>query len=69
MNKKIEKILDDFFQPHNPHSISDLERDLNKVLEDRTREITDTIQAKLKRNDNPLLTAGLRYALTIINKG
>jgi len=29
--------------------------------------IEDMIQAKLKRNDNPILKAGLLYALTVIN--
>lgn len=29
--------------------------------------IEDMIQAKLKRNDNPILKAGLTYALTVIN--
>lgn len=39
---------------------------IHSLLEAERAKLIDTIQAKLDRNDNPVLTPGLKYALTVL---
>jgi len=39
----------------------------NRASKDIKEGLTEMIQAKIDRNDNPALLAGLVYALTVIN--